>query len=59
MSKYLFQKMAITLAQQLISQLEAKIAAMPNEPDKFLMSVKLQEQADILRVRFCRTALDS
>ena len=51
--------MAITLAQQLISQLEAKIAAMPNEPDKFLMSVKLQEQADILRVRFCRTALDS
>ena len=42
--------MAVGLAQQLISQLEAKIAAMPNDPDKFLMSVKLQEQADILRV---------
>ena len=44
------QKMAVGLAQQLLSQLEAKIAAMPNDPDKFLMRVKLQEQADILRV---------
>ncbi len=49
-SIFFLQKMAVGLAQQLISQLEAKIAAMPNDPDKFLMSVKLQEQADILRV---------
>jgi hypothetical protein len=45
--------MAMTLSQQLISQLEAKVAAMPNDPDKFLMTVKLQEQADILRVSSC------
>ena len=53
LSLLLFQKMAITLAQQLISHLEAKIAAMPNDPDKFLMSTKLKEHSDILRVRFC------
>ena len=44
--------MAVGLAQQLLSQLEAKISAMPNDPDKFLMRVKLNEQADILRVSF-------
>ena len=53
LSSLLLQKMAITLAQQLISHLEAKIAAMPNDPDKFLMSTKLKEHSDILRVRFC------
>ena len=48
--------MAITLAQQLISQLEAKIEATPNDADKFLMRTKLKEHSDILRVRQSRLA---
>ena len=51
---FFLQKMAITLAQQLISQLEAKIEATPNDADKFLMRTQLKEHSDILRVRQSR-----
>ena len=41
---------AATLASQLLSQLDAKIAATPNDPDKFLVKAKLQEMSDNLKV---------
>jgi hypothetical protein len=41
---------AASLANQMLSQLDAKIAATPNDPDKFLMKAKLQEMADTLKV---------
>jgi hypothetical protein len=37
------QTMAISLANQLMTQLEARIAGMPNDPDQFLMKGKLGE----------------
>jgi len=40
---------AATLASQLLSQLDAKIAATPNDPDKFLVKAKLQEMSDNLK----------
>jgi hypothetical protein len=45
------QKMAVSLANQLMTQLDARIAAMPNDPDKFLMKGKLEEIAAQLKVR--------
>ncbi len=41
---------ATSLATQLLNQLDAKIAAMPNDPDKFLMKTKLQDMSDKLKV---------
>ena len=41
---------AANLANQLLSQLDAKIAATPNDPDKFLVKAKLQELSDNLKV---------
>ena len=41
---------AVNLATQLLSQLEAKIAAIPNEPDKYMSKTKLQEMYDELKV---------
>ena len=44
---------ATNLANQLMTQFEAKIAAIPNEPDKFLSKSKLQDMYDNLKVRMC------
>ena len=41
---------AANLASQLLSQLDAKIEATPNDPDKFLMKAKLREMSDNLKV---------
>ena len=45
------QKTAVDLANQLITHLNAKIAEMPNDPDKFLLKGKLGEIAEQLKVR--------
>ena len=44
------QKTAVDLANQLIAHLNAKIAEMPNDPDKFLLKGKLGEIAEQLKV---------
>ena len=44
------QKTAVDLANQLIAQLNVKIAEMPNDPDKFLLKGKLGEIAEQLKV---------
>ena len=44
------QKAAVALANQLLVQLDARIASMPNDPDKFLMKGKLGKIAESLRV---------
>ena len=41
---------AANLANQLLSQLDAKIAATPNDADKFLHKKNLQELSDTLKV---------
>ena len=41
---------AINVAGELLSQLDKKIAATPNDPDKYLMKNKLQELSDSLKV---------
>lgn len=41
---------ATNLATQLLSQLDAKIAAIPNDPDKFMSKSKLQDMYDNLKV---------
>lgn len=46
---------AANLASQLLSQLDAKIEATPNDPDKFLMKAKLREMSDNLKVRITRS----
>merc|ERR1712018_394743 len=43
---------AANLANQLISQLDAKIAATPNDADKFLHKKNLQELSDTLKQRY-------
>ena len=42
---------AANYAAQLLTQLDAKIAAIPTDPDKFLSKSKLQEMSDNLKVR--------
>lgn len=42
---------AANYAAQLLTQLDAKIAAIPNDPDKFLSKSKLQEMSDNLKVK--------
>lgn len=44
------QKTAANVANQLLSQLDARIAQMPDDPEKFLMKGKLAEIAESLRV---------
>lgn len=44
------QKAAVAAANQLMTELDAKIAAIPNDPDKFLQRGKLVEIAENLRV---------
>ncbi len=44
------QQRAIGLANELMTQLEARIASMPNDPDKFLIKGKLTEIATQLKV---------
>ena len=44
------QQSAISLANQLLTQLDSAIATMPNDPDKFLLKGKLNEIADNLKV---------
>ena len=51
------QKTAVNLANQLIAQLNAKIAEMPNDPDKFLLKGKLGEIAEQLKVSQAGTKL--
>ena len=41
---------AANLANQLMTQLEAKIAGIPNDPDKFVSKSKLQDMYDHLKV---------
>lgn len=41
---------AIKVAQDFLTEMDAKIASMPNDADKFLMRIKLQEQALVVRV---------
>ena len=41
---------AINVASELLSQLDKKIGATPNDPDKYLMKNKLQELSDSLKV---------
>jgi len=43
---------ATNLANQLMTQFEAKIAAIPNEPDKFLSKSKLQDMYDNLKKNY-------
>lgn len=45
------QQSAISLANQLLAQLDAAIASMPNDPDKFLLKGKLGTIAENLKVR--------
>ena len=40
---------AVNLATQLLSQLEAKIASIPNDPDKYMSKTKLQDNYDNLK----------
>ncbi len=42
---------ASALAQELVSQLDARVAAMPDDPDKYLMRAQLGEIAENLKVR--------
>ncbi len=42
---------AAALAAELVAQLEARAAAMPDEPDKYLMRVQLRDIAENLKVR--------
>jgi len=49
---------AANLANQLLSQLDAKIAATPNDPDKFLVKAKLQELSDNLKQRYAQNSVD-
>jgi len=49
---------AINLATQLLSQLEAKIAAIPNEPDKYMSKSKLQEIYDQLKKAYSDKLVD-
>ena len=42
---------AANLATQLLGQLEAKIAQIPNDPDKYMSKTKLSEMYDNLKVR--------
>lgn len=51
------QKTAISLANQLHSQLEAKIVDMPNDPDKFMVKQKLEEIAGNLKRDFASNPL--
>ena len=41
---------AANLATQLLGQLEAKIAQIPNDPDKYMSKTKLAEMYDNLKV---------
>ena len=41
---------AANLATQLLGQLEAKIAQIPNDPDKYMSKTKLSEMYDNLKV---------
>ena len=41
---------AVNVASELLSQLDKKIGATPNDPDKYLMKNKLQELSDSLKV---------
>jgi len=43
---------AINVASELLSQLDKKIAATPNDPDKYLMKNKLQELSDSLKDKY-------
>ncbi len=45
---------ACQVSQELLSQLDAGVAAMPNDPEKFLMKGKLGEIAESLKVSCCR-----
>ncbi len=38
------------MAQDFLTEMDAKIVSMPNDADKFLMRIKLQEQALVVRV---------
>jgi signal transducer and activator of transcription 5B len=43
---------AINVASELLSQLDKKIGATPNDPDKYLMKNKLQELSDSLKEKY-------
>ena len=45
---------AVNVASELLSQLDKKIGATPNDPDKYLMKNKLQELSDSLKVSILR-----
>ncbi|XP_059094074.1 signal transducer and activator of transcription 5B-like isoform X2 [Tigriopus californicus] len=51
------QKTAVSLANQLISQLDGKIASMPNDPEKFLLKGKLTEIAANLKATYANNPI--
>lgn len=54
------QQAAVAVANELIVQLDQRIADMPNDPEKFLMKGKLGEIAEKLKVsRSCEVTLRS
>ncbi len=44
---------ACALAREMVAQLDARVAAMPDDPDKYLMRAQLEEIAKNLKVRTC------
>ena len=50
---------AVNVASELLSQLDKKIGATPNDPDKYLMKNKLQELSDSLKVSILNVDIEA